>query len=701
MPRSWQCTLRRFNLLAVILALGSAAYAVEPTCIPDKEPNDRPETAMPVTGTFCVEGSIGENDQDILAWSVSNADAGQAWTIELEGIPGQETKVQLHRIEEPAQADTPATVSAEFFSIATPTGTNRASATDIFVTPGNYLLGLSVSGTADPKATYTLVLRRAGLLVPETEREPNDTQTTATPLGQARSVRGRLVGLERDTFRFEVQGKPQLWRAEVAGRGVKEFALLDKHGMPAGSRRPMSDIERLELSNLFLMPGEHWIAVEGENADYVVTLEPTGVPDPNMEHEPNDNEERAHKLEFGVTRTGTLSEATDQDVYRFSLPTTDHVALRLDPPTDAEVAIRLTWVHPSPVRPSSVAIGKPIIYDAVLAPGDYYVTLSAQKESKNPYRLTLVVVFDRGPTAVKPTEPLPLRMSLDLGKTPVAAYWIRGQRVRGTLELVNEGGKPLDLSLAAVASQPAVGPRFARPTVRVAAGAREKVPLEIHVAPDAKADPAVLVSVHARAADGARRSVAAPIRVEITAAPLEEEDAFSLPAGLLGGFNIAWSALGGTVVAPEGDPLATEQALLHDGLTPTEGFQRDASALPIALTVAFGGDNAWPVAGNFARLEMNDDKIVVRSGGQLTETTILILPCQRAPEFLMDLAARNALANKPLLDDFASDPFAAAPANFVEVFSKMVPLPGPAYTLAATRFENALTRGALQNFGGL
>ena len=100
-------------------------------------------------------------------------------------------------------------------------------------------------------------------------------------------------------------------------------------------------------------------------------------------------------------------------------------------------------------------------------------------------------------------------------------------------------------------------------------------------------------------------------------------------------------------------------------------------------------------AAGVAKLEIGDEQVVARAGAQLTETTLVILPCRLAPEYLMDLAARQALANKPLLDDFASDPFAKVPANFVEVLSKMAPLPGPAMAFATMRFQASATSGAV------
>ena len=83
---------RKFALL-VLLAVGGflpsfdIATAQAP-CLQAAEPNEQPEQAMPIAGAFCVEGDIGQGDQEILGWTVSDEDAGNAWNVFLEGPAG-------------------------------------------------------------------------------------------------------------------------------------------------------------------------------------------------------------------------------------------------------------------------------------------------------------------------------------------------------------------------------------------------------------------------------------------------------------------------------------------------------------------------------------------------------------------------------------------------------------------------------------
>jgi hypothetical protein len=101
---------------------------------------------------------------------------------------------------------------------------------------------------------------------------------------------------------------------------------------------------------------------------------------------------------------------------------------------------------------------------------------------------------------------------------------------------------------------------------------------------------------------------------------------------------------------------------------------------------------ATRAAGDFSGFRMDDDKIVARAGGEMIETELVILPAWPAPEFLADMTARVALANKPLLSEFTRDPFGKAPSNSIDLFSKMSAIAGPAYLYSALRSETEMTR---------
>ncbi|MFN7956314.1 MAG: VWA domain-containing protein [bacterium] len=886
---------------------------------------------MPIAGTACVAGTFADGDQDVFLWTVSAADAAERWAVDLNGIPGQQTKFQLHRLEEPATGGAPAVVGPALLEIATSPGDSHAASDDVFVAAGTYVIGLSVSGgagpyrlrlgraaavervetepnddpvhatpvagafavrgdlaasedvfawnldgvsaaqrwsigasgplggrlaltltdgsgrvlatasgggaeplslpdlgldpgtwvvrlgpaagasapyvlravtagprvpgreeepnddvaharpialgravagriavdgdvdcyafagnaslaekrlevaldspgrsfrklclvdaagvertcragisprlsdlvlapapyalcvsgTRDPRSTYSLAVNLAGRRQPDGEAEPNDASADANPLPANGAVHGRWVGAETDAFRLDVTGEPKLWKATLSAPG--EIRILDGRSGVEAQRKAAPAAPDVEIADLFLLPGPHVVEVAGENASYDLHVEATGVPDPMAEREPNDRPAQAQRIRFGETRKGVL-EGSDRDSYRFSLAAEEHVTLRLEPAPAADVRFTLDWSAPSVERPTAIARGEPLVYDALLAPGDYVVALTTEGSSAGDYSLSLErrdpfdVAVDQEPNDIpgqaRPvpasfeirgsvgewkdsdyyalprvavaTEvrvratgdvelelsengvPLPSRVSagalegtlppdhvvalavrgegaytaslrfepgpapatasasaglavaLELDSSAALAYGVRAQRVTGSVALANSSQRPIDLRLEAAASHFALVPTLARGAVRLAPGARERVPIAVEIGADAWADPAAQIAVRALAADGNARSATARLALAGDAAPVGEHPFAPLPPALLGGWNLAWSALGSRVLAAPGDDDASAQALLFDELTSTAGFARPAAALPFDTTVAFAGDRAWPVAG--------------------------------------------------------------------------------------------------------
>ncbi len=917
-------------LLAALIGsgVGAVAQTAEPLCVADREPNDHPENGMAVAGPFCVDGSFADGDQDIFLWTVTASDTTHGWTIDLDGLAGQQTKFQIHHLDEPARGGAPALVGPELLALATPPGETHVVGDDVLVAPGTYVIGLSVSGgvgryrlrlasappldtltresaavtgafagrgdlasgetelrwnlddaaagqrwalvasaplglrptlrlvdprgsvvvnatgdpsgavavpdlgldtgawkiriaspapgpfvirasaagprgtgreeepnddvaharpialgramagrlavegdvdcfgfavspslaekrleavldapgrsfrrlclvdakgaelscraglaprlsdlglaagayafcasgTRDVKNGYTLAVNLAGRRLPDVESEPNDSAALANALpqnGASQRIHGRWVGVEADAFRLDVSGEPRLWKVSLSAPA--EMRVLDGRGATEAARKAAPGETQTEITDLFLSPGPHVIVVEGENASYDLAVEATGVPDPMAEREPNDRPSQAQRIRFGETRTGVLTQG-DRDSYRFSLAAEEHVAIRIEPSAAADLRFTLEWSAPAVERPTAPSRGEPLVYDALLPPGEYGVTLVGADSSEVDYRIalerrdpfavtvdqepndlpgqarpvppnltvsgtvgewkdpdffelprlaaaskltaratgdvrlalvadgddlpsdtsggaltasipaeravelavrgdgpyTVALRFDPGPAPVAEADSSGLRASLALdAPAAVAAHWVRAQTLGGTLTLVNGTVRPLDLTLASTASQPALHPTLARTAVRLAPNATERVPVAIEIEPDALVDETAQIAVRAATADGARRSAVAKLAVTADAASVADHRFAPLPPELLGGWNLAWAALGSTVVAGERDDDGStrQQAWLFDELTSTPGFARAASALPFDTTVAFAGDRAWPVAG--------------------------------------------------------------------------------------------------------
>ena len=223
------------------------------------------------------------------------------------------------------------------------------------------------------------------------ETEPNDSFELASAVPVTHRVKGRFTGgVDTDFFRFLVTGQPELWRFQVIGTGVQEVAFLDGAGSQTMRVRPGKGQRRVRLENVFLLPGEHSVSVRGQGgSSYTLLAVPLGRPDPNGEHEPNDDDTRLERLRMGQTRTGLLADGDDQDNYRFHLAAWDHIHLTVQPPSGGSIDARLYWSG-RPTRSSEGAkTGQSLVLDGLFPPGDYRLALSAGTPSDEPYTLTL------------------------------------------------------------------------------------------------------------------------------------------------------------------------------------------------------------------------------------------------------------------------------------------------------------------------
>lgn len=91
--------------------------------------------------------------------------------------------------------------------------------------------------------------------------------------------------------------EPQLWRFQVIGEGIREVAYHDGSGSQVARIRPDRAQRRVRLENVFLLPGQHFLRVSGnDSGNYTVLARPLGPPGPNAEREPNDDPSRMQRL---------------------------------------------------------------------------------------------------------------------------------------------------------------------------------------------------------------------------------------------------------------------------------------------------------------------------------------------------------------------------------------------------------------------
>lgn len=222
--------------------------------------------------------------------------------------------------------------------LACRSGSGRATLRDLLLEPGDHYF--EVRGRTDPAATYEIGLQVTGAPRPGHETEPNDTPSTAMPLGPELGVTGRSDPDDRDHFSLEVEGEPQIWRVDATGEDIDFLVWLKPDGTELARTRT-TDEGSASLVDLLLAPGRHVFALRTRGGDYHLQVTPLGAPEPDREREPNDDETTAEAYAIGQRRLGRLSTPDDRDLYRFTVTAPQHVRLRLAHPPGGSFEVRL------------------------------------------------------------------------------------------------------------------------------------------------------------------------------------------------------------------------------------------------------------------------------------------------------------------------------------------------------------------------
>ncbi len=263
----------------------------------------------------------------------------------------------------------------------------------ISLTQGTY--GVYIRGEID--AHYNLSIKAMGKRNPLMEVEPNDTYKDAAPMNAKNLVKGTFdAGSEYDYFTFTVDKEPQLWTIQANGTGIENIYIYNSAANVIQNFKAETGNKRVRLSNLFLMPGKHIIAIRGSNGKYLLRAFATGKPDKNFETEPNDDKSRSMFLPFAIVRKGVLQNKDDRDLYHFNLDNKQHINLTITPPIDGSITYKI-YRFGKQLGTKITKIGEAVSFKGIYPMGDYSIKLQAGKQtSVANYKIALqrLSVFD-------------------------------------------------------------------------------------------------------------------------------------------------------------------------------------------------------------------------------------------------------------------------------------------------------------------
>lgn len=526
------------------------------------EPNDKIEQATKFGSGLATSAAMsGEDWHDWFSFSVEGEP--QLWSIEGSG-PG------LGRITVVAPGERKLGETQSLAGELKPGETLRVD--NVLLLPGRYWIDAERrSGMAG--GTYNLRAVPLGRPDRTAEFEPNDHVSQALPLEFGMPRRG-LIGRESDVdlYRFFLTTATHLRLTLTPPPGLPTILKLEGNGLSQRMDPLPGDDKKLSYDAL-LQPGIYTVNVYADGQEKSETpyelsldrLDPFSLP---VDIEPNDTAPMAVPLGARRQFSGTVGRFDQSDYFRL-------------PELKAKTVFTVTGegkisfdiaqiVDGTDKRTESVELQEKRTdtaktYQATLEPGIAYML---RVNGSEPYRMSLSFNPDPGGTAdVAPGNALELNFS---GKPPFfAAYRDEAQEASLGVKVTNHSPDVQEVTLEATAAETGWQIDFPNKTLTLTPGQSTEAVGYLRAAPDRSALREMPIYVRARGKSVASAAASLPVMASCTAPTLGPIHEQPLPTALLGGLNLAWSALGGQPAAADA-AVRQRQAQLFDGMTPLQ-----------------------------------------------------------------------------------------------------------------------------------
>lgn len=312
--------ITRWCGLIIVLLLGLSGLAAAQECTYELEPNDTPATATLITGVgpdsalppgdgrtpiACFSGEISGNDQDAFLWEIGEAEANQHWVIDLEGVPGHLTRLDIISVTF-ADNGVDVTRADELFTVASPDG-RTVTSTGFLMAPGRYVIGISTSGGS---GSYVVNLRPQQALT-----RYSRAADRSSDLNGEFSVTGAVFDELDVTWTLSEDDAAFVWGLllEAALGSQPELILTGPNGIVNKLRADKNGTAR--LSSLGLAAGQYQVQVLGSSGTFRLSSSRQGRMGNGIEVEPNNNFESATVFPLDSSMKGHIS-----DVDHFRIP---------------------------------------------------------------------------------------------------------------------------------------------------------------------------------------------------------------------------------------------------------------------------------------------------------------------------------------------------------------------------------------------
>jgi hypothetical protein len=540
--------------------------------IAEAEPNDKPEQATQLAKGLAARGSLGPGDE--YDWYSFRVDGEpQLWSIEAQGAGMR--GVGIYAAGNRKMVDYEAG------------GKPQVRLYNLLLVPGRYqirILGTSKGGE------YTVRAVPLGRPDKTAEFEPNDDASQAQFLRFGEARQGLIDhASDVDSYRFSLNTPRHLLLSLIPPPDTKLLMSIQGGVLNIAGDRLAAPGEPSRYE-AWLHAGDYKVAIKSERGDSSSTpyelklddLEPFNLP---IDLEPNDTAADARPLGQVRHFQGSARGFDDWDWFR--LPDiAEPTALTLHFFGGSGVDLRLAdngRLNSAGLKEVSRS-DTDRVYSATIPPG-----VPAFLSVSNAGKYTVDFSLDPDPVSpVSPTTDASLSLALASPLPPMAAFRDQQQSAPLSFTATNRTASPQHIRLEAVSSADGWRVESAGETLELAPG--ESGTLRATLVGDAGRTPADREPVFVRAR--ADRIASEPLQLPLQtscAAPMQSPKLdMPLPASMLGGFDVAWTALGAEPVTDRDHEYHKD---LFDGMTPV-GQYFPVRSLPADFTVKLAGGTA-------------------------------------------------------------------------------------------------------------
>jgi hypothetical protein len=566
----------------------------------ETEPNGEEDTATPMSSSsqgagpadvhFTATGQLTENDNDYFSFTVEVEP--QLYMVEAEG----------EGVERLTLYDAGGLVRRGMETVKGESG--RQTITNLYLAPGDYRVLVERFRGADA-LDYALRIVPLGPVDPSVEREPNDDPTVAERLEFGIVRRGLLYeDGDTDYYRFSLASEDLVsLRLDPPPEITPFLALHEGFPTPATQNRGAEPGMPVEYTAL-LQPGDYIVRVMSRGgasqAPYALSLRRLNRFSTPIDLEPNDGPHQARPLGRDGFVEGQVGAFGDSDWYAFPeiAPETElrigraeesdrpHLRLAGTPRimTGEGNPVRLNWEAADSVW-TAVLPSSETLFLEIRGDGDYAALLEFDPEPAN--------------IALGPGGRI-LDVSVEAPADPVAfaAFWDRWQTAQVPVTVRNDGTATRRLTVDVASTHRNWVVELSSASLDLGPGEQETLTANLSVAPDAPSGWPVQLAVGVTDAEGRRTTASVPSFAACSLDPRNPGNPWTLPPGLLGGLNVAWTGLGGRISrAPQGSSPEFHLSLI-DGVTPNDGgWYVTPREYPVDVTLELAGEGPLPLSG--------------------------------------------------------------------------------------------------------